>query len=172
LADNVNSQINFAADLWYKPSVPILTAEASSETFPCPSCGEFIAGNSVQCRYCAVTIPPFYAHNAVLAQNKINQACDEAGWLRAFTGVMWVFFFVRFIPFVGFIGAGGMVMTFFSAPVWIIYWGARFGSLKTKDVDYASARRNWIISLFLWLLMLAVLFFRVVAPLAVDTFFS
>ena len=85
---------------------------------------------------------------------------------------MWVFFFVRFIPFVGIIGAGGMVMTFFSAPVWIIYWWARFGSLKTKDVDYASARRNWIISLFLWLLMLAVLFFRVVVPLALDAFFS
>ena len=145
--------------------MPILAADASNETFPCPSCAEFIAGDSLQCRYCAVTIPPYYAHDAVLKQNKINQACDEAGWLRAFTGVMWVFFFVRFIPFVGFIGGGGLVVTFFSTPVWLIYWWARFGSIKTADVDYATAKRNWIISLFLWLLMLAVLFFMVVLPI-------
>ena len=85
---------------------------------------------------------------------------------------MWVFFFVRFIPFVGIIGAGGMVMTFFSTPIWLIYWWARFGGIKTADVDYAAAKRNWIISLFLWLLMLAVLFFMVVLPLALSAISS
>jgi hypothetical protein len=75
--------------------VPILTAEPSSETFPCPNCNEFIAGNSTQCRYCSTVIPPYYAQSAAEAQNRINKACDEAGWLRAFTGAMWVFFFVR-----------------------------------------------------------------------------
>jgi hypothetical protein len=145
--------------------VPILTAEANSETFPCPSCAEFIAGDSTQCRYCAVTIPPYYARGATLAQNKINRACDEAGWLRALAGVMWVSFFVRLIPFVGFIGGGVLLMTFLSTPVWLIYWWARFGEIKTADVDYAAAKRNWFISLFLWLLMLAVLFFMVVVPI-------
>ena len=148
--------------------MPILTAEGSSETFPCPNCAEFIAGDSLQCRYCELVIPPEYAHTATLAQNKINRACDEAGWLRALTGVMWVFFFIRFIPFVGFIGAGGMVMTFFSTPVWLIYWWARFGEIRTADVDYAAAKRNWIISLFLWLLMMAVLFFMVLIPVVLS----
>jgi hypothetical protein len=82
--------------------------------------------------------------------------------------VMWVFFFARFIPFVGFIGGGGMLMTFFSTPLWLIYWWARFGGIKTADVDYATAKRNWIISLFLWLLMLAVLFFMVLLPVALS----
>jgi hypothetical protein len=145
--------------------VPILTAEPSSETFPCPNCNEFIAGNSTQCRYCSTVIPPYYAQSAAEAQNRINKACDEAGWLRAFTGAMWVFFFVRFIPLIGFAGWFGMVLTFFSAPVWLIYWWIRFGSIRTSDVDYATAKRNWIISLFLWLLMLAVLFFLTILPL-------
>ena len=77
---------------------------------------------------------------------------------------MWVFFFVRFIPFIGIVGWAGMLVTFLSAPAWIIYWGVRFVGIKTTDVDYVTARRNWIISLFLWLLMLAVLFFIAVVP--------
>jgi hypothetical protein len=73
-----------------------------------------------------VVIPPHFAQSAVEAQNKINKACDEAGWLRSFTGAMWVFFFVRWIPLVGIVGWFGMVMTFFSGPVWLIYWWIRF----------------------------------------------
>ena len=152
--------------------MPILTAEESSETFPCPNCREFIAGNSRECRYCSVEIPPDYAQTAVAAQNKINRACDEAGWLRSFTGAMWVFFFVRFVPFIGFIAWVGMVVTFFTAPVWLIYWWVRFGLIKTADVDYATARRNWIISLFLWLLMLAVFFALIVLEFAYTAFSS
>lgn len=137
--------------------MPILTAEASSETFPCPNCNEFIAGDSTQCRYCSVVIPSYYAQSAVEAQNKINKACDEAGWLRAFTGAMWVFFFVRLVPFIGFIGLLGWAMTFFSAPVWLAYWAIRFGRIKTKDIDYARAKRNCLIALVLWSLMFAVI---------------
>lgn len=144
--------------------MPILTDSASNATFPCPSCAAFIAADSLECRYCAVTIPPYYAHNAALAQDKINRACDEAGWLRVFAGAMWLFFFIRFLPFVGFVGLAGLLVTFFAVPAWLIYWGARFAGIKTRDVDYATARRTWIISIFLWVLMLAVLFFLSVLP--------
>jgi hypothetical protein len=117
-----------------------------------------------------VVISPDFAQRAVEAQNKINKACDEAGWLRSFTGAMWVFFFVRWIPLLGIVGWFGMAMTFFSAPVWLTYWWIRFGGIKTADIDFAAARRNWIISLFLWLLMLAVFFYLIVLPLALVAF--
>jgi hypothetical protein len=136
--------------------VPILTAEPSSETFPCPNCNEFIAGDSTQCRYCSASIPADLARNAVEAQNKINKACDEAGWLRSLTGAMWGFFFVRWIPFIGFLGWGAMLVTFVAASFWLVYWHIRFARIKTADVDYSRAGRNWNTALLLWLLMLAV----------------
>ncbi len=61
-----------------------------------------------------------------------------------------------------------MVMTFFLTPVWLIYWWARFGEIRTADVDYAAAKRNWTVSLFLWLLMMAVLFTMVVLPIVLT----
>ena len=64
---------------------------------------------------------------------------------------MWVFFFLRFVPIIGIAGWFGMALTFFSAPVWLVYWWIRFGLIRISDVDYATAKRNWIISLFLWL---------------------
>jgi hypothetical protein len=112
-------------------------------------------------------IPSYYAQSAVEAQNKINKACDEAGWLRAFTGAMWVFFFVRLVPFIGFIGLIGLAMTFFSTPVWLAYWWLRFGRIKTADVDYARAQRNCLIATALWLLMFAVF----IVPIFLAWFF-
>jgi len=150
--------------------VPILSAEVSSETFPCPNCNAFILGESTQCRYCSVVIPPDFAQSAVQAQNRINKACDEASWLRSFTGAMWVFFFLRWIPFIGLAGWFGMLLAFLSAPVWLAYWWIRFARIKTADVDFAAAKRNWIISLFLWLLMFAVFFFFIILPLASVAF--
>jgi hypothetical protein len=38
----------------------------------------------------------------------------------------------------------------------------RFGTIKTRDVDYARAKRNWLIALVLWLLMVAIFLIRFV----------
>lgn len=137
--------------------MPIIAPSSEvSGTFPCPNCNEFIGADVAQCRYCSASIPADFARSATEAQDKINKACDEAGWLRAFTGAMWVFFFLRLVPFIGLIAWIVMMLAFLSAPFWLIYWRVRFGRIKTPDVDYRRAKRNWRISVGLWVLMLAV----------------
>jgi hypothetical protein len=145
--------------------MPILSADAGSETFPCPHCNAFIREDSMQCRYCSVVIPRVFPESAIKTQNKINKARDQAGWLLGFTGVMWVFFFLRWIPLIGLRGWIGLAITFFSAPVWLAYWWGRFSRIKTADVDFSTAKRNWIISFFLWILMIAVLCLLMILPL-------
>jgi hypothetical protein len=93
------------------------------------------------------------ASAAVELQEKINNACNDASLIRNMAGAMWVGFFVRLIPFFGLVGLVVIVL-FVVVVVKLIIWQVRYGSIRTTDVDYKQAYRNWIIALALWGLML------------------
>jgi len=125
-------------------------------TFPCPNCHEFINTSMTTCKYCSVPIDPEAASSAVELQDKINRACNDASLVRNLAGAMWVFFFVRLIPFIGLVALIGLIILFFFVPVRLIMWQVRFGGIQTADVDYKRAKRNVLVALGLWLLMLIV----------------
>jgi hypothetical protein len=127
------------------------------KTFPCPNCHEFINSGMEKCKYCSITIDPQVANAAVELQDKVNRSCNEASLLRNIAGAMWVGFFVRFVPFIGIVGLIIMVIGFIVVPPWLIYWQIKFGRIKTADVDYKRANRNWFGALVLWLLLLIIL---------------
>ena|SRR5689334_6915398 len=122
------------------------------KTFPCPNCHEFINSGMEKCKYCSITIDPQVANAAVELQDKINRSCNEASLIRNIAGAMWVGFFVRFIPFIGIVGLIIMVIGFIAVPPWLIYWQIKYGRIKTADIDYKRAKRNWLGALGLWLL--------------------
>ena len=64
---------------------------------------------------------------------------------------------VRFIPLIGIVGLVIMVIGFIVVPPWLIYWQIKFGRIKTADIDYKRAERNWLGALVLWLLLLLIL---------------
>jgi hypothetical protein len=133
-------------------------------TFRCPGCGEYINTEMKQCKYCSMFIDPQTANAAVELQEKINNACNDASNIRNLAGAMWIGFFVRFIPFFGLIGYVSFVL-FFVVLVKLIIWQVRYGSIRTSDVDFKQANRNWIIALVLWGLMLIV-------PIVLIIFFA
>jgi hypothetical protein len=133
----------------------------SLRTFQCHSCREFINTGMEKCRYCGVTIDPSIATAAVKTQEKVNRACNDASLIRNFAGVMWVGFFLRFIPFIGIGGLALMLMGLFLVPIRLIYWQARYGGIITADVDYKRAKRNWIMALVLWVLLLVIVVFGI-----------
>ena len=90
-------------------------------TFPCPSCREFINTSMSECRFCHAPVDPQAAMAAVEVQEKINAACNSASMVRTLAGAMWVFFFVRYIPFLGLVGLVSLVL-FFVVPVWLVVW--------------------------------------------------
>ena len=125
-------------------------------TFPCPNCHEFINTGMTTCNYCSVPVDPQAANAAVEFQEKINKACNDASLVRNLAGVMWVCFFVRLIPFIGFVTAIGMLVLFFLVPIRLILWQIRYGGIQTVDVDYKRAKRNILFALGLWLLIIIV----------------
>lgn len=125
-------------------------------TFPCPNCHEFINSSMTSCRYCSVPIDAQAASAAIEVQDKINRACNDASLVRNLAGVMWVCFFVRFIPLIGFVAGIGMVVLFFAVPIRLVMWLVRFGGIHTSDVDYQRAKRNILVAFVLWLLIIIV----------------
>ena len=124
--------------------------------FPCPNCHEFINTSMTTCKYCSVAIDPQAASSAVELQEKINKGCNDASLVRNLAGAMWVFFFVRFIPFIGLVAGFAVLGLFLFIPVRLIMWQVRFGGIQTADVDYKRAKRNILVALVLWLLMIIV----------------
>jgi uncharacterized membrane protein len=110
-----------------------------------------------KCKYRSITIDPQVANAAVELQDKINRSCNEASLIRNIAGAMWVGFLVRFIPFISIVGLVIMVIGFVVVPPWLIYWQIKFGRIKTADIDYKRAKRNWLGALVLWLLLLIIL---------------
>ena len=126
-------------------------------TFPCPNCREFINTSMTTCRYCSVPIDPQVASTAVELQDTVNSACNDASLVRNLAGAMWVFFFVRFIPIIGYVALIGMFLLFFLIPIRLIMWQAKFGGIQTADLDYKRAKPSLLAALGLWLLMMIVL---------------
>ncbi len=79
-------------------------------TFPCPNCHEFISTSMTTCKYCSVPIDPQAASTAVELQDKVNRACNDASLVRNLAGAMWVFFFVRLIPIIGYVASSAEML--------------------------------------------------------------
>jgi hypothetical protein len=107
-----------------------------------------IYSDTAQCRFCSAPLDRQVAEAAATAQEKVNDACNQAKWIRNMAGAMWVFLLVGLIFTVGTLG---VMACFFLIPASLIYWQVKFGSLKTADPDYLKAKRDRLIALLLWL---------------------
>lgn len=123
---------------------------SSVTTFPCPNCHEFINPGLEKCRHCSAPIDPQLADASLQLQEKVNSACNSASFIRNMAGVMWVFFFIGFIPFIKVAGAIGMLVLFILVPIRLIHWRIKYGGMQTEDRDYQRAKRNCSIALALW----------------------
>ena len=129
-----------------------LTLSQSKGILPCPSCGEMIYSDADVCRFCAAPIDRETAARGAELQARVNNACNQAKWVRNAAGVMWLFLLLGMVlPLVGW----GYVGLFFAIPIWLITWQVKFRGLETRDPDYTTAKRDWRISLIIWLPALA-----------------
>jgi hypothetical protein len=131
-------------------------------TFPCPNCLEIINETMRACPHCAAPVDPEAAGAAAELQDKVNQACSDASYLRTAAVVMFGFLGLSLIPFVPLV-FWGFLITFVAVVVLLVRWQSRFGRLQSADPDYAQARRSRNVALVLWVLAVPVGF--VVRPL-------
>ncbi|HYK22059.1 MAG TPA: hypothetical protein VEV42_15070 [Pyrinomonadaceae bacterium] len=134
---------------------------ATVRTFRCPNCNEMINDSMTQCRYCSVPVDPAVAQLIADRQEKANQACSDASYLRTAAVAMYVFLGVSLVPLLGF-AFWGFLITFVVVIFLLIRWQLRYGSLVTDDADYKTARRSWWISLALLIGVIAIFIVRIV----------
>jgi hypothetical protein len=91
--------------------------------------------------FCSAPIDHTAAATAADAFGKINQACSDASYLKIMAGCALAFFILRFVPLFGLIGFGGFLFLEFAIPVMAIRWWIKFGSIKTDDPEFASAKQ-------------------------------
>ena len=116
--------------------------------FPCPNCGETIYSDAERCRFCSAVVDREAAQRGAELQEEVNSACNQAKLLRNAASVMWLFLLLSVIPFLPF--GWGYFGLFLGVPVWLVYWYPKYGRLKTRDPDYARAKRDWKTAVALW----------------------
>ena len=131
-------------------------------TFRCPNCNEMINDSMQQCRFCSVPLDPGIVALVAERQEKANQACSDASYLKTAAIAMFVFLALSFIPIMPLVRLGFLI-TFFVVLVLLIRWQVKFGSLLTSDVDYKTAKQRKNLALILWLAAIPVAF--IIRPL-------
>jgi D-lactate dehydrogenase (cytochrome) len=81
--------------------------------FPCVSCREIINDQSAECKYCGAPIDPAIAQAEAGVQDRVNQACSDASYLKIAAGTMWVLLGGSFLRLVSILNVGFYV-TFFA----------------------------------------------------------
>jgi predicted RNA-binding Zn-ribbon protein involved in translation (DUF1610 family) len=123
-------------------------ASNQPKILPCPTCGEMIYSNVTTCRFCSAPLDMQAAEAAASNQQEVNNACNQAKWIRHMAVTMWVLLGVSLVLTAG---QAGALAFFFIIPALLIYWQIKYGRLKTADPDYLKARRDRRLALFIWL---------------------
>jgi hypothetical protein len=140
-----------------------LSLSSAVQVFPCPNCKETINTSARQCPFCFTPIDHAAAEIAAAETSRVSQACSDASYLKIMAWMLLSFFGLYFVPFLGLIGLAGYTFLAFAIPVMVIRWWVKFGSLKTDDPDFPSAKRAAIIVGIVALIVLPVrilFFFR------------
>ncbi len=121
-------------------------------SFRCVSCGEYINTSMTQCRYCEAPIDPEVARMVSAEQDKVNNACSEASYIKSIAVVLAIACVVSFlpIPLVSTVAFLFFCATYLAVPVMVLRWQIKFGQLRSSDPDYAKAKKVKTVALLLW----------------------
>ena len=104
-----------------------LNLSQSKGILPCPACGQMIYSDAEVCRFCSAPIDRETATRGAELQKRVNDACNQAKWVRNAAGVMWLLLLLDlvFVPSAGW----GYIGLFVAVPIWLITWHVRYRAL-------------------------------------------
>lgn len=117
-----------------------LGLSSAIHVFTCPNCKETINTSDTQCPFCSTCIDHDEAEAAAELMAKINQACSDGSYLKIMAGMLLTFFLLRYVPFLGLIGSAGFYFLLVAVPIMAIRWWIKFGSIRTRDSGFRTAR--------------------------------
>ena len=125
------------------------------------------------CKYCSLELAANLISGLVVGQEKADAACNSASKLRILAGAMWVFFFVGFVPFLGYVSTWVFYVIAVLIPILLIIWYVKYGNLKTVDAEFKTAKKYLYTAFFIWLIYPALLLILtaivIIAALALNS---
>lgn len=118
----------------------------------CPSCNELIRAEG-QCKYCSLPLNKETIEIEVAKYEHVTDAVSQANTIKAFdAGLILVALLCVYLIVSGASGLQRVYIHFLpiAGLVWVISWFVRFGSLQSKDPDFAPARQSMNRSLLMW----------------------
>ena len=115
------------------------------------------------CKYCSVELDTDLISSLVVGQEKADAAYNSASKLRILAGAMWAFFFLSFIPFVGYVASWVFYVIVVLIPILLIVWYVKYGSLKTLDPEFNTAKKYLYTAFFIWFIYPALLLIVTIA---------
>lgn len=121
-------------------------AMAEPTIFECPNCKETIDAKADVCRFCGMRVDREAARRAAAIMAKVNQACSDASYMRSTALTLPVFFALRFVPFIAWLGLIGFLGITIVTPFWALRWWLKYHEIETDDADFRNARKRvkWI----------------------------
>jgi hypothetical protein len=88
----------------------------------------------------------FPNENATARQFRDTQQQGKcSSYLKIMAWSLLTFFGVMFIPFIGLVGAVGLLFVTYALPVLCVRWWIKYGAIHTSDVDFLRARLTAIL---------------------------
>jgi len=110
--------------------------------FQCPHCDETIDSSAETCRFCGIKVDHEAAQKAAQLMAKINQGCSDASYMKSCAWALPVFFLLRYVPFLSWLGLDGFIGLLIGIPVWALRWWLKYGEIATAEADFLQARKT------------------------------
>ncbi len=121
-------------------------------TFRCPNCNQFINDTLSVCTYCSIPLDQGAIRNSVDKQKRLDDAYRSASNIRILAGAMTTFFFVGFLPFLGFVSTWAFRVTFLCIPIFLIVWLVKYSGLSSIEQEIKDARKYLLTAFGIWLI--------------------
>jgi hypothetical protein len=116
-----------------------MSITSQGRAFQCPSCKEKIDTSRRRCPFCSAIIDAGAAEAAADAMVKVNQASEEAGYVKVAAGVALASFLCgMFFVFISM----GVPLALLAVVGMAIRWRVKYGGIQTDDLDFHSAKRT------------------------------
>lgn len=123
---------------------------STEQTVQCQNCLESVSASLTNCRYCGAVIGLEALPVEEDAQSKIAKACRDGHFLKVMSRALAVCFIALTFSILSTLALAGFLMLLVAVPLMQVRWWMKYRRLQAEDLAYQQARRETVVSAFVW----------------------
>lgn len=130
-----------------------LLGSSKVQVFRCPGCHEMINTSMDRCRFCGVGIDRYAAQEAVVFQQKVNRAIENASYTRILAGILPLIYIAGVKNRSASAIIWGMVPLLLGFPLYVAWGWSLYRQIPPIEPGIRSAKGYLMQASALWILM-------------------